>query len=180
VAELVCVRMDWDRTALTYKLPAFYTIRLGPEPAHPFGRKGAALAGAWRQLSGSSTDGMLILDGDVAIDLLDLAAMKASVHVEPDAVHIAPVRLWPASTREKSWVWAHWEDQMTQESDVPSPRRFSFCFTYLPRRLIGSCIRAGLEDWTFPHVDRLVSLQARKDKIPVRVVDGCSPRHLHF
>jgi hypothetical protein len=179
VAEIVCVRADWDRTAIPLKLPAFHTIHLTPEAAHPFGRKGLALAGAWRQLAGRTTDGMLILDGDVAADLLDLAAMRAAIHVEPAAVHTAPVRLWPASTHQPSWVWAHWDHEMTQEEN-PAPRRFSFCFTYLPRRLIDSAVRAGLEGWTFPHCDRLMSLQAERDKIPVRVVAGCTPKHLHF
>jgi hypothetical protein len=179
VAELVHVRVDWDRTAIPLKLPAFHTIRIAPEPAHPFGRKGLALAGAWRQLSGNKTDGMLILDGDVAADLIDLAAMRAAIHVKPEVVHTAPVRLWPASTHQPSWVWAHWDREMTQDEN-PAPRRFSFCFTYLPRALIGACIKAGLETWTFPHVDRLVSAQAEREKIPCEVVDGCSPRHLHF
>jgi hypothetical protein len=179
VAELCCVRVDWDRTALQYKLPLFHSLRIGPEPGFPFGRKGLALAGAWRQLSGRRTDGLLILDGDVAADLIDLAAMRAAIHVEPDAVHTAPVRLWPASTHEASWVWAHWDREMTQEENW-APRRFSFCFTYLPRRLIDASVKAGLETWTFPHVDRLVSAAAEREKIPVRVVKGCAPRHLHF
>jgi hypothetical protein len=179
MAELCRVRIDWDRTMLAYRLAGWHTVHIGPEASHPFGRKGLALAGAWRQLKSNSTDGMLILDGDVAVDILDMAAMNASIHVEPDAVHIAPVRLWPASSGEPSWVWAHWEDDMTQEP-CDSPRRFSFCFTYLPRRLIDACLKAGLETWTFPHVDRLVSVEARKQGIPVRVVQGCTPKHVHF
>jgi hypothetical protein len=179
VAELVCVRVDWDRTAIPLKLPHFHTIRLAPEAAHPFGRKGAALAGAWRQLSGRNTDGMVILDGDVAVDLLDVAAMRASVHVKPAAVHVAPVRLWPASTHAQGWHWGHWDDAPTQDL-VGNVRRFSFCFTYLPRDLIGRCIRNGLEQWTFPHVDRMVSLQAQAAKTEIVVVEGCTPKHLHF
>ena len=179
MAELVCVRVDWDRTAIPLKLPHFHTIRLSPEASHPFGRKGAALAGAWRQLSGRNTDGMVILDGDVAVDLLDVAAMRASVHVKPAAVHIAPVRLWPASTHAQGWHWSHWDDAPTQDP-VDNVRRFSFCFTYLPRDLIGRCIRNGLEQWTFPHVDRMVSLQAQQAKTEIVVVEGCTPKHLHF
>jgi hypothetical protein len=180
MAELVCVRVDWDRTAIPLRLSHFHTIRLGPEAAHPFGRKGAALAGAWRQLSGRRTDGMVILDGDVAVDLLDVAAMRASIHVKPDAVHVAPVRLWPASTHDGSWHWAHWNTEPTQDLYDGHVRRFSFCFTYLPRPLIDRCIQQGLEGWTFPHVDRLVSLQAQQAKTPVIVVPACTPKHLHF
>jgi hypothetical protein len=176
---MVCVRVDWDRTAIPLRIPNFHVIRLAPEAAYPFGRKGAALAGAWRQLSGGQTDGMLILDGDVAVDLLDVAAMRAAIHVEPSVVHTAPVRLWPASLHGPSWVWAHWDYDPGQEN-IASPRRFSFCFTYLPRALIGACIKGGLEEWTFPHVDRLVSKQAEEGKVPVRVVPDCFPKHLHF
>jgi hypothetical protein len=179
VAELVSVRVDWDRTALPFTIASFYVIHIGPEPAYPFGRKGLALAGAWRQLSGRKTDGMLILDGDVAVDLLDLARMRSAIHMEPGAVHTAPVRLWPASTGQRSWVWGHWDKEMSQD-ECAAPRRFSFGLTYLPQRLIGSCIRAGLEEWSFPHVDRLVAAQAVKDHVPVRVVNGCSPKHCHF
>jgi hypothetical protein len=179
MAELCRVRVDWDRTALPYKLPGFHTLHLGPEPGYPFGRKGAGLLGAWNQLSTPTCDGMLLMDGDVAADLLDLAAMLAAIHVKPDITHVAPVRLWPATTRQDGWVWGHWEDDMTQ-APVDNPRRFSFCFTYLPRRLISACARAGMEGWTFPQVDRLVSLECRKQRIPVNVVDGCTPKHLHF
>jgi hypothetical protein len=179
MAELVSVRVDWDRTALPYRLLGFYTIHIGPEPEHPFGRKGAALAGAWRQLSRRHTDGMLIVDGDVAVDLLDLAAMRASIHDAPAAVHAAPVRLWPASTAVTDWVWGHWDTERTQ-GQVDRVRRFSFGFTYLPRQLIGDCIRAGLEGWTFPHVDEMVSGQAVKSGTEVRLVEGCTPKHLHF
>ncbi|HMD24756.1 MAG TPA: hypothetical protein VKH61_11690, partial [Streptosporangiaceae bacterium] len=135
MANLVCVRLDWDRTAFPLNIPNFHTIHLGPEASHPFGRKGLALAGAWRQLAQNSPDGMLILDGDVAIDLLDLAAMRAGIHVEPDVVHTAPVRLWPRSMAGESWVWAHWRDDPSQVN-VPDPVRFSFCFTYVPAKLI--------------------------------------------
>jgi hypothetical protein len=179
VADLVQVRIDWNDTAIPLRLPGFHTVHIAPEPAHPFGRKGLALAGAWQQLAQNHADGMLIADGDVAVDLLDLAAMRAAIHVEPRNVHIAPVRLWPVSYSAPSWVWAHWETDASQEL-ADNPRRFSFCFTYLPARLITSCLRAGLASWTFPHVDRRVSLQARKDSIPVQVVEGCSPKHLHF
>jgi hypothetical protein len=179
VAELVQIRVDWNRTALAYRLPAFHHVHVDPEPGYPAGRKGLQLAGAWRQYAGRTTDGMLILDGDVAADLADLAAMRAAIHVKPQVVHTAAVRLWPASTHEASWVWGHWDREMTQDM-VASPRRFSFCFTYLPRQLIGACIKAGLEGWTFPHVDRLVSAEAERAHIGCEVVPGCSPRHLHF
>jgi hypothetical protein len=180
LAERVQVRVDWDHTAIPLPLPGFKILRIGPEPGYPYGRKGLALAGAWRQLSTPTADGMLLLDGDVAIDLLDLAAMVGSVSRETQDVHTAAVRLWPAGMASgHSWVWAHWEDEPSQHSDL-NPRRFSFCFTWLPRRLIDAAVKAGLEQWTYPDVDRQVSLLARRLAIQVHVVPGCTPKHLHF
>jgi hypothetical protein len=115
----------------------------------------------------------------VAVDLLDIAAMRASVHVKPAAVHVAPVRLWPASTHDGSWHWGHWQDEPTQ-GPVDQVKRFSFGFTYLPVGILERCIKQGLDHWTFPHVDRLVSLQAQQARTEIVVVEACTPKHLHF
>jgi hypothetical protein len=179
MAEVCMIRVDWDRTAIPLpQLPQFHTVRVAPEPGWPLGRKGLALAGAWRQMSRPQTDGLIILDGDVAVDPVDLAAMSAAVHHAPDVVHVAPVRLWTAPGTT-DWVWAHWRAEQGQEPE-PDPDRFSFGFTYLPRRLIEACIKAGLEEWTFPHVDELVAATAASIGVPARVVAGCHPKHLHF
>lgn len=179
MAELVCLQVNWDRRALPIRLPDFHQLHIGPEPGYPAGRKGLQLAGAWRQLAGATTSGMLLLDGDVAVDLLDLAAMKAAIHRDPAVVWTAPVRLWPKSTHFSGWVWGHWAREPGQVSSQ-KPWRFSFCFTYLPRLVIEQAIEDGLEGWTFPWVDREVSCAARAAAVPVRVVPSCTPKHLHF
>lgn len=179
MAELVCLHVNWDRTALPVRLPDFHELHIGPEPGFPAGRKGLALAGAWRQLSGSTTDGLLLLDGDVAADVLDLAAMRAAIHSQPGVVHTAPVRLWPKSTNRDGWIWGHWGDGPSQVSD-PRPWRFSFCFTYVPRAVIEQAVADGLDGWAFPWVDREMSCAARAAGVPVHVVPGCTPKHLHF
>lgn len=179
MAELVCLHVNWDRTALPVRLPSFHELHIGPEPGYPAGRKGLQLAGAWRQLAGAATDGMLLLDGDVVIDLLDLAVMKTAISRAPAIVHTAPVRLWPRSTKWAQWAWAHWADEPSQVMDR-HPWRFSFCFTYLPRTVIEHAIESGLEGWTFPWVDREVSHVTRGLGCRVSVVEDCTPKHLHF
>jgi hypothetical protein len=179
VAEIVCIRVDWDRKAIPLRIVRYHAVHVLPEPGYPFGRKGLALAGAWRQLSGPKMDGMLILDGDVAIDPLDHAVMFTAIGDEPDAVQVAPVKLWPISTHRKSWVWGHGQGDYSQLG-MDEPDVFTFSYTYLPRALIEACIEAGMEDWTYPGVDRHVSEVARESGIPVRVVWDASPKHLNF
>lgn len=179
---VILVRVDWNNTAIQLgTLPGrWHTLHLNPEPEWPFGRKGAALLGAWHQLQQSRQEsGMVILDGDVAIDPLDQLAMMKAIIREPAAVHVAPVKLWPKSTQWGGWTWAHHRGQPTQEF-IEDPTVFSFNFTYLPRGLLAACKQAGMTRWTFPMCDSQVCTQAQKEKTPVRVVKGCTPKHLHY
>jgi hypothetical protein len=183
-ARFCCVRLDWDRTAIA--LPAlahFRTVHIGPEPGHPFGRKGAMLAGAWTQLADHGTDGMLILDGDVGVDPLDITAMRAAIARAPHQVWTAPVKLWSSTSGTAAlpsgnpdWTWSHRTGAYSKVS-VPDPEFFSFCFTYLPRAVVEV---PGLRTWTFPRVDLECSRAARKMRIPVGVVEHCWPKHLHY
>lgn len=177
--EVVMVRVDWDRQAFPLHLPGarMHTLHVSPEAAHPFGRKGLALSSAWDQLATKDASGMLILDGDVAIDLLDLAVMFGSVNTEPGAVHAAPARLWPRSTGRSSWVWSVWDREQSQVLPL-APRFTTFCFTYIPRALIRRCQDKGLALHRFPHVDQFVSAQAVAAGIPIRVVADATPKHL--
>jgi hypothetical protein len=178
--EIVCIRVSWDRTAIPLRIRGYHMMHVSPEPEHPFGRKGATLTGAWRQLSTPAAAGMLILDGDVAIDPLDHAAMLTAIHHDPAVVHVAPVRLWPVSTRADGWMWGHGNGRFSADEDPDDPDVFTFCFTYLPKRLIEGCIKAGMPQWTYPNVDRRVQGQAQAMRIPARVVRGASPKHLNF
>lgn len=179
MAELICLHVNWDRTALPIRLPDFHELHIGPEPGYPAGRKGLQLAGAWRQLAGATTDGLLLLDGDVAVDALDLAAMRHAIHAEPGIVHTAAVRLWPKSTKRAGWIWGHWAREPGQKM-TRAPWRFSFCFTYVPRAVIEQALEDGLESWTFPWVDREMSCAARAAAVRVSVVPNCTPKHIHF
>lgn len=176
---LVCVRVIWDHQAPPLRL-AFHALHIGPEPGHPFGRRGLALSAAWRQLSTPEAVGMVTLDGDVIVDPADVSAMFAAIVTEPDAVWTAPVRLWPISTHRPDWVWGHGRGTEPSQDEHPEPDWFSFGFTYLPRALIASCQRAGLDAWTYPGVDRRVSARARALSIPVRVAKDCVPKHINY
>jgi hypothetical protein len=175
------VRLDWDRTALPGICPpGFYTLHIDPEPGHPFGRKGLALDAAWRRLSTRGCCGLVILDGDVAIDPADRQAMLQAVDRDPHSVHVAPVKLWPASTKQKSWVHGHGAGGQFSQKDTDTPDTFGFSFTYLPRKLITACQRAGLAKWAYPDVDRNTRLQAAKLPVPVSVVRAATPKHLNY
>jgi hypothetical protein len=180
MAQVICIRLDWDRTALP--LPAgrlFYTVRIGPEPEYPFGRKGLALARAWSQLAVPDTAGMLLLDGDVVIDPEDHRQMLAAIDADPGVVHTAPARIWPVSTKRAQWCWAHWETGPGQHLDR-DPRWFSFCYTYLPRQLIEQAGRDGLRIWAYPSADKHMSETCQKLGLRVNVVADCWPKHVNY
>lgn len=183
MAQIVCVRMNWNHTAMALPIASkFFTLEVNPEPAHPFGRKGLALAGAWNQLAGPNIAGMLILDGDVAIDPLDHQHMLKAIDAEPhNVVHTAPVLLWPASTHLNTWVWGHGPNsRYSQEDTDEGLDMFTFCYTYLPRRLMQSCLDNGLTEWAYPGVDKKFCNQARAINMPVRIVRDARPKHLNY
>lgn len=189
-AELLCVRIIWDRQVipLPHKDLGFHQLHVPPEPGRPFGRKGLALQAAWEQITTPTTAGMLLLDGDVMIDPHDLAVMHKAINSDPARVWTAPVKLWRAAMREAGggWIWSHMtafpRDQgQNDDWDEHELFRFSFCFTYLPRRLLEAAVRSGLKTWAYPHCDmRMHQLAARLD-IPVQIVrDGCTPKHGNY
>jgi hypothetical protein len=183
MAYAAWIRLDWDHTAIPLReAKRFFTVRVFPEPEYPFGRKGLTLTAAWNRLGANATgpncDGMVILDGDTAIDPGDFVAMNQAIGAEPTAVHVAPVKLWPASTKQPSWIWGHGKGNFTQE-DTDEPDRYGLSFTYLPRKLIENCIKNGLETWAYPTMDVRIAQQSRKLKLPVRVVRDASPKHLN-
>lgn len=183
MAYLICIRLDWNHTAIPLRIASkYFTLEICPEPAHPFGRKGLALAGAWRQLQAPNIAGMLLLDGDVAIDPIDHEHMLKAIDGEPDnVIHTAPVVLWPVSTHLGSWVWGHGSNgQYSQADHDDGLDMFTFCYTYLPRKLIEACIEQGLDEWTYPAVDRTVCKVARSIGMPVHVVRDAKPKHLNY
>jgi hypothetical protein len=183
MAQIICIRLDWNHTAIPLRIASkYYTLHVDPEPAHPFGRKGLAIAGAWHQLAGPDIAGMLILDGDVAIDPHDHQHMLQAIDKDPhNTIHTAPVILWPTSTHTDSWVWGHGTGgHFTQDDTDDNLDTFTFCYTYLPRRLMEACLTSGLTEWTYPGVDGKFCHQARTIGTPVNVVRSASPKHLNY
>ncbi|MFZ0665042.1 MAG: hypothetical protein WAM97_04755 [Acidimicrobiales bacterium] len=191
MADIACVRVVWDREQF-WPLPIirhtdghmnhaikFSPVHFGPETGYPAGRKGAAIAGAWKQL-GTTAAGMLILDADVAIDPMMVITMMRAIGDDPESVWTAPVRIWPVSTMKDSWVWAHWETEPSQRIDDVA-NWFSFNFTYVPRALVEHCLKGNqLQSWTYPRVDASMARAARQMGIKGRVVQDCFPIHLHW
>jgi hypothetical protein len=159
----------------------FFPLYVNPEPGFPVGRKGFVLAAAWRCFGqrGQDVDGLLILDGDVAIDPVHMTQMYAAINSDPGKVWTAACRIWPVSTHRAGWVWASWEDKASQELDR-YPRWFSFNFTYLPRALMDHVTGHGLEKWMYPRVDSNMSAAAQKLGIKAEVVEDCFPVHMHW
>lgn len=179
--SVLLVRLDWDRTAIPLReAKRYYTLRVSPEPEYPFGRKGLGYASAWRQLAGPVMAGMLVLDGDVAIDQHDTAAMLVAIDRRPEDIHVGPVKLWPASTKQDRWVHGHGKGSFSHHNDPDEVDHFGLSFTYLPRRLITACTDAGMDTWTYPHVDAEMRKVARKLRIPGHVVRDASPKHLNM
>jgi hypothetical protein len=182
MTNVVFCRIDWDHKAFPLNLPGIrlHTLRVDPEPDYPFGRKGRVIQRGWEQLRGPDVAGLILLDGDVAIDLYDVDQMFAAVDSDPRAVWVAPAKLWPQSTRRPSWIWGHRAGEPSQEMVTSGITFFSFCFTYLPAALLGRCVKAGLSGWTFPTVDTQVSRIARTGRTRIRVVEGIEVTHLHY
>lgn len=189
--NLICVKVAWrGRTVASLEAP-FHVIEVNPEPEHPKGRKGLVLANAWRQMATDVDVGMLLLDGDVVIEPTDFLTMVNHVARDVGAVWTAPARLWPRATQLPSWVWGHRREPVpgaTREEtlqqwqvDVNDPDWFTFCFTFLPRRLVEAAIENGLREWHYPYVDLNMHQLARREGVPVRVVRGdCHPKHVNF
>jgi len=189
--NLICVKVAWMGKTIASMEAPFHVIEVNPEPAHPKGRKGLVLASAWRQMSSSADAGMLILDSDVAIEPTDLYTMVSHIGSDPDAVWTARTKLWPRSTHLPTWVWSHRKEpppEMSNEdairlwqADVDDPDWFTFCFTYLPRRLVEMAVENGLKEWHYPHVDKNMHQLAKQKGVKVRVVRGdCNPKHISF
>jgi hypothetical protein len=190
LTDLVCLRMIWRGGVVGPTMQPFREARVESEAAWPVGRKGLVIHSMWKQLSKPTSDGMLIMDGDVVIDPVDLTSMLTHVATDINAVWVAPIRLWPRSTHLPGWVWGHrkptpegatTDEVMTAwQEDIDDPTWFTFCFTFLPRALVEQCCKDGMRNWIYPHVDQHVHETSTKMGLRVKVVRaGCHPRHVN-
>lgn len=183
MAQILCIRMDWNHTAIPLPISnRFYTLQVNPEPEYPFGRRGLAYTRTWQQLQTPKIEkGMLLLDGDVAIDPLDHAHMLDAIHENSAIIHTAPVYLWPISTHVESWVWGFGKNnRYTQNEDDTDLDMFTFSYTYLPRKLIEESIEAGMAEWQYPRVDKNMWKLNKKLGIEVHVVWDADAKHLNY
>ena len=182
MAEIIMVRVNWDNSALNIPTPGkFHNLHVNPSVDYPFGEKGRAIAGAWKQLNADNKmDGMLILDGDVVIEPTDLVNMLQAIHHHDKMVVVAPTRIWPKSTKRKDWSWAHWSKEPNQTLETKNIRWFSFNFTYLPKKVIEQAMQDGLATWMYPRCDMRMSDAAFNAGVPVFVAEAVQPKHLNF
>ncbi len=190
--NLICIKVLWEGAPRIQSLDSpFHDVLVRREVEHPKGRKGLTLARAWEQMSGPDDAGMLILDGDVVIDPVDLNTMIMHVASDRGSVWVAPTKLWPVSTHLPSWVWGHRKippEGMSQgdvmklwQTDVEDPDYYTFCLSFLPRFLVETAIDEGLKEWHYPNVDKNMHELTKKLGISVRVVRGdCHPTHVNW
>lgn len=183
MAQILCVRLNWNHTAIPLGMSkAFYSLEINPETAYPFGRKGLALTSAWQQLETSDIAGMLLLDGDVAIDPLDHMHMLDAIDHDSTIIHTAPVYLWPVSTHVAQWVWGFGQNGRYSQRDYGGENldTFTFCYTFLPRKLISAAIEAGMAEWQYPKVDKSMCKLSKKLGIAINVVWEADAKHLNY
>lgn len=188
--DLLLMRLAWKDQFAGRTHPSFREYSVYPTNEHPNGQKGLLLANAWNNISKPTSDGLIICDGDVVIDPSDYSQMLGHIVTDREAVWTAPVRLWPIATQFPEWIWAHRKMVNTNrpvaevvrdwQEDIEDPEMFSFCFTYLPRRLMEGAIKTGLKDKIYPGVDWFMWDTAKSLNIPVKVVRGCYPKHLNY
>ena len=109
--------------------------------------------------------------------------MHAHIETDPEAVWVAPHKLWPASTGRGDWVWGHgpWDDTvpvMSQELYAPV-EWFALGFTFTPRGLL-EVAWPDLGAWEYGMIDMGLSRYARQNAIPMRLAILASPKHVHF
>lgn len=176
----VALRVVWNNESPATRGLGYRDLHVNPEPSFPFGRKGLAFQRAWEDIGLSNESvGMLILDGDVAIDPMDNRGMHDHIWNDPNSVWVAPARIWPVSHLGNAWTWGHGKGVFTQE-DVIDPDMFSFCFTFLPAALMNYAIQEELAEWVYPEVDKQMWETARKYNFQVRVARDCAPKHMHY
>lgn len=175
-------RFNWEHSALPYnpsiKDVTFKDIHLSATPAFPVGRKGLALISYWEQMQRMRPYiGMVLMDGDVAIDPLDVRIMQICIMESPKAVLTAPIRLWYGG----DWYWSHrGADNELDKFDPDAISFFSFGFTFLPKALLDKAAETGIASECYPYVDEFMSNLAMTMGLEIKLADGCTPKHMHF
>jgi hypothetical protein len=180
--SLPIIQSSWKEFRVE-SLEADHTLDIWPEIGYPKGREALELSRTWAKVRREQHAGVLLLGCDVAADPDDYEAISAAAFIQPLMVHTGMVKLWPASTGRKEWMWSHRGGTLgAPEATQLDPIRiayFSLGFLYVPRRLMDLCFPKH-DDWAHGEMDVGMSEIAWKNNIPVRAVYGATPKHLHF
>lgn len=174
--NILAVRYSWQKPSSLPDPGRFFEAVMTADAEHPHGRRGMWMSRCWKYGREHGADGMLCLDGDTAVDPVDVAVMCHAIDEDDKAVHTTPVRLFPPYG---DWTWAHGRDSYTQECVTEGINLFGFAFTYLPGPLLNTCVAVGLESQVFPEVNKFVSRIARQSGCRVNLVP-MSPTHLNW
>ena len=180
--SLLVVQSKWQDFAIESLTPD-YELDIWPTIGYPKGREALELSRLWQKIRTDGITGVLLLGCDVAADLDDYDAMCSAAFVKPDYVHTGMVKLWPASTGRTEWMWSHrggtLSNPVAGQHDPVHIAYFSLGFLYVPRRLMDLCFPAH-DNWRHGEMDVGMSEIAWINNIPVRAVEGATPKHLHF
>lgn len=174
------LRMNWEQKSPLPNPGQFRDIVLHGTPEWPTGQKGLAIGRAWSVLAKDYTEGLIILDGDVAADPYQIALFGDYITSDPAAVWTAVVKLWAKSTHRATFMYGHGRDGYSRERDVKDPNTFTFCLTYMPGNLVELCLKAGLLNKVYPGVDMFCAEVAQQNEIKVKIAEQVEPVHLHW
>ncbi len=180
--KLPIVQSQWNGFRIDSLHPDI-VLDVRPTEAYPRGREAWHLSRTWLDIRGWNVPGVLLLGCDVAADPDDYQAMKSAVFRRPEVVHTGLVKLWPASTGRPEWMWSHRggtiNDPEAGQLDIIHPVYFSLGFVYIPRQLLDLAFPTN-DNWKWGEMDVGLSEIAYFHSIPINVVYGAMPKHLHF
>lgn len=181
-AAITVIQTSW-RDFRVAGIHADYVLASKPEPGFPHGRKAILMSDLWRRLRPHGLAGVLWVDPDVAADPDDLAAMAQAVRAHPTWIHTAVLKLWPISTGRDDWIWSHRGGTLgfpaaTQDETVPVSY-IAMGFVWTPAQLLDAAF-PRYQDWEYHQIDVGLSELAQVLGIPMAIVPGCRPKHLHF
>jgi hypothetical protein len=174
---VMSVRFSWQTPSALPDPGHFFEVVMTGDAEHPHGRRGMWMSRCWDYAQAHEADGLLCLDGDTAVDPVDVAVMCEAIENDDVSVHTTPVRLYPPYDE---WHWAHGRNHYTQECVIKGINLFGFAFTWLPGSLLNACVDAGLENWVFPMVNKNVSAIAQEKRYKVNLVPNVWPVHVHW
>lgn len=86
------LQLVWGRPWV--RLPDWlFSVRIPGPPQYDSGSKGAVIRTAWQRFQADSP-GVVVLDGDVAVDACDVVAVESAIARDPGCVWAVACRMW--------------------------------------------------------------------------------------